>query len=334
MKLRVGRQVAAGLATCVRPVPVALTAALVLTLSAAPPALSAQDAASLATLCASAGTAGIGRCAEASVAARALRSQVGILAGLGSEIAGSASTLGRKFGTSLRIALSLRTGFARMALPDHTAPSYPAQKATFSVPTIHVGLAVGVFDGFSLQPTVGGFLSLDVMVQTSLVLLPRDSGFEDKVAAFSYGLRVGIIKESFTLPGIAVSASRRSVGDIALGSVVQGDAFQVRLDPTVTSLRATVGKDVLSVGVLAGVGWDSHGGGVTVGTGDATATLDDFGEDRMLYFGGASLNFLILQISAEGGWAAGFAPVTGYGPAPYDPGSGTYFGSVAFRLTL
>ncbi len=268
------------------------------------------------------------------MAARALQGQVGLLAGLGSEIAGSASTLGKKFGTTPRIALSVRTGFARMALPDHTAPSYPAQETSFAVPAIHAGLAVGVFDGFSLQPTVGGFLSLDLMVQTSLVLLPTDSGFEDKVAAVSYGLRVGIIKESFTLPGVSVSASQRHVGDIALGSVARGDAFQVQLDPTVTSIRATVGKDVLSVGVLAGMGWDSYGGGVTVRAGDATAALDDLGESRMLYFGGAALNFVFLQISAEGGWAGGFAPVTGYGPAPYDPGSGTYFGSVAIRLTL
>ena len=303
-------------------------------LSAAPPPASAQDAAALASLCASAGTAGIGRCAEASVAARALQGQVGLLAGLGSEIAGSASTLGRNFGTIPRIALSIRTGFGQVALPDHSATSYPAQETTFSVPMIHAGLAVGVFDGFKLQPTVGGFLSVDLMVQTSLILLPSDSGFEEKAAAFSYGLRVGLIKESFTLPGVAVSASRRSVGDVALGSVVQGDAFQVRLDPTVTSVRATVGKDVLAVGVLAGIGWDSYGGQVSVAAGDATATLDGFGESRMLYFGGASLNFLILQISAEGGWAAGFAPVAEYSPAPYDSGSGTYFGSVAFRLTL
>ena len=296
--------------------------------------VSAQDAGSLASLCTSSGTAGTGPCAEAAVAARALLGHVGLLAGLGSEVPGSPGALGLRLGTSPRPALSIRAGVAHVALPDHTGTSRPAPKTSFLVPTVHAGFALGVFDGFFLRPTAGGFLSLDLMVQASFVFLPSGSGFEDRVGAVSYGARLGILRESFTLPGIAISASRRNVGDIALGSVTQGDLFQLALDPTVTSIRATVGKDLLAVGLLAGMGWDSYGGSVTIRADDSAATLNDFSESRFLYFAGASLNFLVLQVSAEGGMARGFSPVAGYSGTSFDPGGATWFGSVAFRLTL
>jgi len=294
---------------------------------------SAQDAGALASLCSSSGTAGAGPCAEAAVAARALLGHVGLLAGLGSEVPGSPGTLGLRLNASPRPAFSVRTGFADVALPDHQGASSPASQTSFLVPTLHAGLALGVFDGFLLRPTVGGFLSLDLIVQTSIVFLPSGSGFEDRVGAVSYGARLGILRETFTLPGVSVSATRRSVGDVAMGSVNQGDLFQVALEPTVTSVRATVGKDLFAVGLLAGVGWDSYGGAATIQAGDAVATTDDLNDSRFLYFAGASMNFLILQVSAEGGMARGFAPVPGYDGASFDPGAATYFLSVAFRLT-
>jgi len=321
------RWFAAGLAGCV------LVAGTGVTRLSAQDA-GASDAGELASLCSSSGTAGTGPCAEAAVAARALLGHVGLLAGLGSEVPGSPGALGLRLGTNLRPAFSIRAGLADVALPDHRGPPSPAPETSFLVPTVHGSFTLGVFDGFFLSPTAGGFLSLDLMVQASFVFLPSGSGFEDGVAAVSYGARLGIVRESFTLPGISVSATRRSVGDVALGSVTQGDLFQVALDPTVTSIRATVGKDVSSVGLLAGAGWDSYGGSAAIRAGDSAAATDDLGESRFLYFAGASMNFLVLQVSVEGGMARGFGPVAGYSGTSFDPGAATYFGSVALRLTL
>ena len=102
-----------------------------------------------------------------------------------------------------------------------------------------------------------------------------------------------------------------------------------------TSVRATVGKDVLAVGLLLGVGWDQYGGDARVGLpGGAEAATDDFDATRPLVFGGASLNFLVLQLSGEIGWAGGFDEVASYRNVPYDLTAGTVFGSLAFRLTL
>ena len=55
---------------------------------------------------------------------------------------------------------------------------------------------------------------------------------------------------------------------------------------------------------------------------------------RTLLFGGASLNFLVLQLSAEAGWAGGLGAVQGYEGAPFDPKAGTGWASLAFRLTI
>ena len=113
----------------------------------------------------------------------------------------------------------------------------------------------------------------------------------------------------------------------------------VEVDPTVTSIRATVGKDLLSVGVLLGMGWDRLGGSATVlaGLEDGAvvqASTASFENRRTLIFGGASMNFLVLQLSAEAGLARGFGAVNGYRGTPFDADRTTAYGSLAFRLTM
>jgi hypothetical protein len=301
-----------------------------------PMALEAQDIDDLTAACVEAGHEPL-TCGELAVSARAIQGQVGFLAGLGSEVSGSAGTLGRRLGATPRISLGLRAGFISMGLPDLAdANGAPSREATFLVPVVHAGLAVGIFDGFSPAPTVGGFLSLDLLAQTSTTFLPVGQGFDGRVTGFSLGARLGIIRESFTLPGIAVSASRRGVGKIRYGAgSSSGPAVEV--DPTVTSVRATVGKDLLGVGLLAGAGWDRYSGGAALyppGLVAPGASLDSFHHSRRLLFGGAALNFLVLQLSAEAGWVQGFSSVQGYERRPFDPTRGSFYTSLAARLTI
>ncbi|MCG6956216.1 MAG: hypothetical protein LJF04_09510, partial [Gemmatimonadetes bacterium] len=71
----------------------------------------AQNVESLVTQCtASGGTAA--QCTELAITARSLQGHVGLMAGLGSEIPGSAGTLGRRLGTTPHIAGYLRAAFA------------------------------------------------------------------------------------------------------------------------------------------------------------------------------------------------------------------------------
>lgn len=301
-----------------------------------PVVVAAQDIDDLSARCAEAGHPAL-TCTELAVTARAIQGQVGFLAGLGSEVSGSAGTLGRRLGLTPRVSVGLRAGFLSMGLPDVADPNgAPSREATFMVPVVHAGLAVGLFDGFFLAPTVGGFLSLDLLAQTSTTFLPMGQGFDGRVTGFSFGARLGILRESFTLPGVALSASRRSVGKIRYGAG-SGSGPAVEVDPTVTALRATVGKDLLGVGLLAGAGWDRYSGGATLfppGVVAQGASVGSFNHDRSLIFGGAALNFLVLQLSAEAGWIQGFSAVQGYEGRPFDPTRGSFYGSLAARLTI
>jgi hypothetical protein len=114
----------------------------------------------------------------------------------------------------------------------------------------------------------------------------------------------------------------------------------VDVDPTVTSARAVVGKDLLALGLLAGAGWDRYQGSGRLQMrpdlgGCCGADAEDFQADRLLFFGGASLNFLVIQLAAEAGWARGFDDVAGRAAGGrYDPAAGSLFGNVALRLTL
>lgn len=311
-------------------------AGLLLALGLLPVGAAAQTSVEdLAQRCADAGGA-VSRCTELAVAARALQGSTGILAGLGSEVPGSASTLGRRLGTTPRFALTARAAFAPVALPDLLDPgSEPSREASFVVPALHVGMAVGVFDGFFLLPTVGGFLSLDLLGQTNVLFLPTADGFDGKAASWTLGARVGILRESFTLPGVSVSVSHRDVQPLRFGDPMGAGSGWVDLDPTVTSVRATVGKDLLSVGILAGMGWDWYGGAATLSMSEGTRTEESsFSNRRSMIFGGASMNFLILQLSGEVGWARGFGGVPGYRNTPFDAAAGSAFGSLAFRLTI
>jgi len=296
-----------------------------------------QSVSDLAGRCVGAGGAET-TCGELAVTARALQGHIGLMAGLGSEVSGSASTLGRRLGTAPRIAVGGRAAFARVSLPDLTDQgAEPSRKTSFLLPSLHAGVAVGIFDGFSLAPTVGGFLAVDALGNASLVFLPKGEGFDGHATAFSLGARIGLLRESFTLPGISVSISRRASGDVVYGDPQAGGG-SVRVDPVVTSIRATVGKDLLSVGILAGLGWDRYSGDVLIhaaaGGTVVEASSSSLEASRTTVFGGASMNFLILQLSGELGWAGGFGRVNEYLGAPFDPRSGSLYASLAFRLTI
>lgn len=272
------------------------------------------------------------RCVAASVFARSLVGHVGLAGGLGSPVPGTASVLGQRVG-GVRLALSARAAALRAGSPDLSDP-FGLAEASFTIPVVDVGVVVGLFDGFRLLPTVGGFLSVDLFGSADFVFLPQSEGFAGTTRSYSIGGRVGLFRESFTLPGVSVSAARRFIGDVGLH--VAAPVTSVTVDPSVTSFRATVGKDLFAFEVMAGVGWDEYSSDASVdfggfGGGAASGPLD---ASRRLYFVSLARSYnIVLNLSVEGGWAQGFDPVAGYNGVAYDPTSGTPFGSVALRFT-
>lgn len=278
-------------------------------------------------------------CAAASVAARSLSGHVGILSGLGSEVPGTASNLGTRIGGGPRLGFSTRAAAVDMGLPD-PSDATGLRETNFVVPAIHTGVTVGLFDGYRLAPTVGGFLSVDLFAQASFLLLPQSEGFDGSIRSYSVGARVGVFREGFTMPGVSLSIARRYLGEFDFGDAGASDVMVLTLNPAVTALRATVGKDLFAVEVMAGLGWDDYSGDATIRVNNgvalgamATAT-GEVSEGRFLYFGSAAMTFgIVLSVSVEGGWAKGFDPVTAY-TGEHDPTKGSAFGSFSFRLTM
>lgn len=298
------------------------------------PGAGAQSAEALAGQCAAAGGDPT-LCARAAGAGRDLSVYLGVLAGPGAELSGQASTLGRRLGGAPRIAAQVRTAGVSVSTPSLTSPS--GSDASSLVPAAQGTLAFGLFDGFNVLPTVGGLLSFDLLASGSFLFFPEGEGFDGRVAVYSVGARVGILRESFTLPAVTVSASRRFAGTLQLGDVAAADLAQVALDPAVTSLRATVGKDLFAFGVLAGVGWDDFSANTRVrasngvGFTDHSASLEG---SRWTGFGGLSKQIgVIAWVSGEVGWTSGFAPVSGGSGASPDIGRMIY-GSLALVVKL
>lgn len=310
---------------------------LVLALSAVwAPALAAQSPAERAASCVSAG-GDPALCAAGVVSARQVAGQIGLMAGPGSEIPGEGSTLGRRLGGMPRVAAWVRAGIHPFGVPAPVDPNGPDDQSTWT-PSVQAGLGLGVFDGFQLLPTVGGVLSLDVVGQASFLFLSGGSDFDGHASVVSVGGRVGLLRESFTLPGVSVSVVQRFSGVVGLGETTGGDAVELLTDPSVRSLRVTVSKDLFALGVLAGVGWDDIASdtALRVSDGGAGSALSDGSLDasRKLYFVSVTKQLGVLTwMTVEGGWATGFDTLAGY-TGGFDPEGSTRFVSVSLLLKL
>lgn len=312
---------------------------LVLVAVAARPGLAvAQDLGPLVAQCVTSG-AGAARCTEAALALKVLKGGVTLLNAGGSDVVGTASTLGMRIGAVPRISFNVRLVTARLKAPDVLSGEAPAAENAFYAKSVQIQGVVGVFNGLSIAPTVGGFGSLDLMASASLAFLPTDEGFEESRGSFGIGARVGILRESFTLPGITVSVMHRDGGTVRVGDIATGDPTELAWDMRSTSLRATVGKTFFGLGLLAGYGSDWSVGDVSLtvndsGTGSTgTAASDDFTVRRNVYFGGASMTFLIAQVSFEVGWADAFDSIPGRSGG-FDTSTNSYFGTLGFRITF
>ncbi len=259
--------------------------------------------------------------------------------GAGAHLSGASSTIGRRLGSSPRVSAGLRLRVTRFDMPDLIGGG-TGTAGTNSVTAYGVkgSLAVGVLNGFSLMPTVGGILSLDLLASGSLTFLGESDGFLGNEGVLSLGGRLGIFRESFTMPGFTVSATHSFGQHVNWTAGVNGS--QIDTDISTTSVRAIVGKDFFTLAVLAGMGWDWDRGemGVqvpdpTIPAGQGIGVMDGLTTRRSVYFAGVSITRLVFQLSLEGGWAGGYEGLPGYGGA-YDPGAITLFVSVAGRLTI
>lgn len=270
---------------------------------------------------------------------------VGLAATGGNPVPGTASTLGMRLGALPRLSLAVRATGVFADLPPVLDFDDTDEIGIF-VPSLNVDGAIGILSGFSVAPTVGGVGSLDGLLSVGVLPLPGgDDGFRDSPWTVGGGLRLGILRESFTMPGISITGMYRRVGGFEFGDpdLARDDAF-FDTDVGIWSLRGTVGKRIAFLGLTLGAAYDHYSSDVEFAFRDPTAlagtpirvSFDDFDNSRFALFGNVSWTVLILSLVAELGWQSGADAVPGALPASvdFDAEGSRFFGSLALRLSI
>ncbi|MFL5383153.1 MAG: hypothetical protein ACJ8GN_11600 [Longimicrobiaceae bacterium] len=280
-------------------------------------------------------------CVAALQALASAAPQVGIVAAGGNPVPGVEGTRGITLGIVPKTSLSLRMTTARVRLQDLDDPE--AQR-TVSPFALKLSTATQLYGG-----NAAGTGALELLLEGG-VLSGTGRG-ERTAAVLGAGARLGLLRETFGTPGVALSAAFRHAGPVRYGQRCDrlpvcgiGPNGEADFGVDDFSARFTLGKRVGPMGLLGGAGWDrfstTHGfiayqgsDGFEPTSGTAAADVHD---SRWSAFANWSYGLTIGSVVVEAGWMSGGDPVNGYTPPPggFDPGKGTFFGSVALRIQL
>ncbi|HEX9105746.1 MAG TPA: hypothetical protein VF832_00925 [Longimicrobiales bacterium] len=273
-------------------------------------------------------------------AAAIAQPRLALAAAGGAPLLGNASTLGMRLGSTPRVALQLRGSGVGVTLPAVGAGNGHTSLAT----SLAADGAAALYSGMSPAPTVGGVGALDLLA--SLGVVHGGSGFSGTPATFGIGARVGVLRESFTAPGITLSAMLRRTGGTTYTAVTDSASGSFNHISDV-ALRATVGKRFLALNTLIGAGLDRTSGEVSIlpppcppGAICAavlpTPTVAPLTQTRTVFFGDLTWTSLVFNAVAELGWQRGGSPAVPISPTGYEPlvRKGALFGSLGLRLTI
>lgn len=249
---------------------------------------------------------------------------------------GSASTLGFRTVTFPRIGAQLRTGFTGLDVPARASGGLDGTTAV----ALAAGLSMSILDGIAPAATVGGLGSVDLFGNAGVIFLPGDAGFgTGSPFTWTVGARVGIFRESFTLPGITASVAYRGVGEVDFdrAAVLSREAGFSWRSGSAWQVRGVVGKRISAFALSGGVGWDAAGADAVVAsrTGTGTVVNDDVSldSDRYQLFADVAWTSLILSLTAELGWQFGPAEDSALGDRDAAAG-GRPFGALGARVTF
>jgi len=283
-----------------------------------------------------------------------------------------ATKLGRDFRILPRVSATAKANLVFVRLPDILAESAGSTAQALNdatgipVPALSGTASIGVYPGISLAPTVGGVGAVDLLGSASWLPLSTFDveGFDEDTPGFSYGVgaRLGLLRESFTMPGVSVSLMYHKLGTVTYGNVCEdpglggvtargdgyvatagpclgggGDPGEFSLDLSSWSSRAAVSKRLLGLGLTAGVGYDRVDSDMGFGLrsrcplvgGDCYFRASGLEVDngRWSGFVNGSFTLLFASMGAEVGWLQGEPAIEGFPTASdFDPEKGTFFG--------
>lgn len=282
-------------------------------------------------------------CPNALQALASAAPQFGIVAAAGNPVPGVEGTRGITLGLIPRTTATLRVSATAVHLPDLQMTDGEESATPIAV---KLGTATRLLEG-----TATGTGALDLLLEGGVLTNTGEGGRTSVI--LGAGARIGLLRESFTTPGVALSGMYRHVGRMQYGSECTAQACtldgQARFGLNDLSARLTVGKRVGPVGLAAGAGWDrfsttdgsidyfsaTYSGGAPTQVITGTRELD-VQDSRWSAFVNLSRGLTIGSLVAEAGWMTGGDAVTNFAPGPggYDPGQGTFFGSLALRVQL
>lgn len=287
-------------------------------------------------------------CRDAIAGIQLLQPELGLALAGGNPVLGTASPIGKRFRVLPRINLDGRLNFVWSEVPDIL--EYPDDAAGpldtrgFAVPAPQLNLSVGVFSGFEMSPSLGGLLSVEVLGSLGTLILPSGEGFENDAAGYGLGARLGVLRESFSAPGISLSGSYRWLGRTVFGDVDDGSDAEFGMDVSVFSFRAGISKSLVALGLAFTLGYDRYDSDVDIAVRDpagtpapvvVTVVPDDDRADldagRWSAFVDASYIVLFLNFVGELGWQEERTVITSRGQ---ELQAGNFFGAIGVRLSI
>lgn len=256
---------------------------------------------------------------------------------LGAALVGGNATLGQ--GSTLgglgHFSVGVRGNAFKGDLPDvqnfSQRSSGAAPPVTLPTKSQFVGLpaadlAIGIFGGLPLALTnVGG---VDLLVSATYV--PTIDQNNVKITPkqnlqLGYGARIGLLSESIIVPGVSLTYLKR---DLPTTSIVGSAAYTGTTGPTTATFsitdakvntsawRLVASKSLIILGLAAGVGQDKYENSATIAatvqgtlptpfTQTVTVPATAQTLTRTNYFLDASMNLLLLKLTAEIGQVSG-----------------------------
>ncbi len=284
---------------------------------------------------------------------------------LGVMVAGGNATLGQggTLGGLGKFSAGIRVNVLQGSLPDvdQVVPGVNgAQASTYStkdqiLPLPTADVAIGLFKGIPLGVTnVGG---VDLLV--SAAYLPEYSGdfidvkVPDGSLKLGYGARVGIVQQSFVIPGVSISYLRRSlptvsiIGSTAASAGGARDTLRVDdLSVKTDAIRLVASKTFLLFGIAIGAGQDRYEsvGTITAKVAPRAVTVPNGASagpvilsqkmTRTNIFTDLSLNLPLLKIIGEIGQVSGGSVSTYNKFSGKQADASRIFGSIGIRLSL
>lgn len=275
-------------------------------------------------------------CLLAVATTRAVQERVGIALWGGNPVPGTASTLGMRIGSTPRYSASGSLALVPATLPPLLDRS-DGRGERVMLPSFSMMGTVAILPGWSPLPTIGGVLSVDVLGGLSVVRLP--DGFQDGAAVgWQAGVRVGALRESFTMPGVSVTASYGRSGSVTYGDP-PGETTDGFTSGSISDLSAMLAasRRISAIRLTGGVAAHRYVSDARVGYGtqgqigpvveQGTVTTS-----RRSWFANASWTSFIFHSSAELGWQQATDPSDLPDDVRYSPSR--WWAGVAFRVSI